>query len=238
MEIKKRTIELPVADLHLREAGEDGKGNVIEGYALKFGVRSQLINDWYERYYEILEPGCLTRDTLDSQDFILSLYHDPHKVLGRSNHGKGTLSYEVDEVGVKFMCEMPDTAYGHEAMELVKRGDLDGCSFIYSTDEEANVAYSRTTDDAGKECLLRRVVKIDNIYDFTLTWRPAYTQTECSARERELLEGMHEAPADNKREDEEKQRIEAEKVARERKAESLREAARFLLHDDQADLNF
>jgi len=190
MEIKKRTIELPVADLHLREAGEDGKGNVIEGYALKFGVCSQLINDWYERYYEILEPGCLTRETLDTQDFILSLYHDPHKVLGRSNHGKGTLSYEVDEVGVKFSCRMPDTAYGHEALELVKRGDLDGCSFIYSTDEKENVAYTKTEDEEGNERLVRHVVKIDNIYDFTLTWRPAYKQTECSARERELLEGM------------------------------------------------
>lgn len=204
MDIHKRTIELPVADLHLREAGDDAEGNVIEGYALKFGERSQLLNDWYERYYEILEPGCLTRETLDSQDFILSLYHDPHKVLGRSNHGKGTLSYEVDEVGVKFSCRMPDTAYGHEAMELVKRGDLDGCSFIYSTNEENNVAYSKIQDENGNECLLRRVVKIDNIYDFTLTWRPAYKQTECSAREREMLEGMNvvEVPEENIKEEE------------------------------------
>jgi phage head maturation protease len=72
----------------------------------------------------------------------------------------------------------------------VKRGDLDGCSFIYSTDEKENVAYTKTEDEEGNERLVRHVVKIDNIYDFTLTWRPAYKQTECSARERELLEGM------------------------------------------------
>lgn len=232
MEIKKRTVELPVADLHLREEGEESNGRTIEGYALKFGVRSQLINDWYERYYEILEAGSLTRETLDGQDFILSLYHDPHRVLGRSNNGQGTLSYEVDEVGVKFWCEMPNTADGNEALELVRRGDLDGCSFIYSTDESDNVAYSKTTDENGNECLLRRVVKIDNIYDFTLTWRPAYKQTECSARERELLEGMKSGD-----EEKDKQRVEAEEVARMREAESLRKAASSILRDEQAFLS-
>lgn len=204
MKILKRTVELPVADLHLREEGEESNGRIIEGYAIKFGVRSQLLNDWYDRYYEVLEPGCLTRETLDGQDFVLSLYHDPHRVLGRSNKGQGTLSYDVDEVGVKFWCEMPNTADGNEALELVKRGDLDGCSFIYSTDEKNCVDLEKVTDDNGMEVALRRVNEIKTIYDFTLTWRPAYKQTECSARERELLEGMNvvEVPEENIKEEE------------------------------------
>lgn len=204
MKILKRTVELPVADLHLREEGEESNGRIIEGYAIKFGVRSQLLNDWYDRYYEVLEPGCLTRETLDGQDFVLSLYHDPHRVLGRSNKGQGTLSYDVDEVGVKFWCEMPNTADGNEALELVKRGDLDGCSFIYSTDEKNCVDLEKVTDENGIEVALRRVNEIKTIYDFTLTWRPAYKQTECSARERELLEGMNvvEVPEENIKEEE------------------------------------
>lgn len=204
MKILKRTVELPVADLHLREEGEESNGRIIEGYAIKFGVRSQLLNDWYDRYYEVLEPGCLTRETLDGQDFVLSLYHDPHRVLGRSNKGQGTLSYDVDEVGVKFWCEMPNTADGNEALELVKRGDLDGCSFIYSTDEKNCVDLEKVTDENGMEVALRRVNEIKTIYDFTLTWRPAYKQTECSARERELLEGMNvvEVPEENIKEEE------------------------------------
>lgn len=204
MKILKRTVELPVADLHLREEGEESNGRIIEGYAIKFGVRSQLLNDWYDRYYEVLEPGCITRETLDGQDFVLSLYHDPHRVLGRSNKGQGTLSYDVDEVGVKFWCEMPNTADGNEALELVKRGDLDGCSFIYSTDEKNCVDLEKVTDENGVEVALRRVNEIKTIYDFTLTWRPAYKQTECSARERELLEGMNvvEVPEENIKEEE------------------------------------
>lgn len=173
-----------------------GESRVIEGYALKFGVRSQLLNDWIERYYEVMEPGCITRELLDTQDFVLSLYHDPHRVLGRSNNGKGTLSYEVNETGVKFSCEMPHTSDGDEALELVRRGDLDGCSFIYSTDEDNSVSYEKTRTEAGDEVLLRHVNEVKRIYDFTLTWRPAYKQTEVSSREREAIDGMKEQPVE------------------------------------------
>jgi HK97 family phage prohead protease len=230
MKINKRTINFPVADLRLREEGEGGNGRTIEGYALKFGVRSQLICDWYDTYYEILEPGSVTVEMLDRQDFILSLYHDPHRVLGRSNHGKGTLHYDVDEVGVKFWCEMPNTADGDEALELVKRGDLDGCSFIYSTDECDNVTYTEIKDDDGNKCLLRRVIKIDNIYDFTLTWRPAYKQTECSAREREAIDAIVNPNNEDNIIKENDRESEAEE-ARRREVESLRSDAALILRD-------
>ena len=53
-EIQKRTLILPVS-LHLREAGEgEAESRVLEGYALKFGVRSVLIG-YYFPFYEILE---------------------------------------------------------------------------------------------------------------------------------------------------------------------------------------
>lgn len=222
-EINRRTIELPAAGLCVRESADGKESRVIEGYALKFGVRSQLLQDWWERYYEILESGCVTRELLDTQDFVLSLYHDPHRVLGRSNNGKGTLTYEVDSVGVKFSCEMPHTADGDEALELVKRGDLDGCSFIYSTDEADSVncvSYEPIEDEDGEEVLLRHVKKILRIYDFTLTWRPAYKQTECSAREREALEGMKHT---TKEEETAREKEAAER--RKREVESLRSAA-------------
>ena len=45
-------------------------------------------------------------------------------ILGRSNKGKGTLSYKVDEVGVLFWADMPRTADGDKALELIARGDI------------------------------------------------------------------------------------------------------------------
>lgn len=184
---KKRTIAI-VSGLHVREAADGAESRTIEGYALKFGVRSRLLCDWWNDYYEVLEPGCVTREMLDAQDIKLTMFHDRQLVLARSNKGKGTLSYEVDNVGVKFWAEMPHTVDGDKALELVSRGDIAGCSFIYSTDEDDSenaVSYERLNEkgEDGEDILLRHVKRIDNVYDFTITTDPAYEQTDVSKRE-------------------------------------------------------
>ncbi len=185
--INKRTIGFDVK-LQVREAAEGGESRIIEGYALKFGVRSRLLCDWWDNYYEVLEPGCITRETLDACDIMLTMFHDRQLILGRSKNGVGTLHYEIDAVGVKFWCEMPKTADGDKALELVARGDISGCSFIYSTDEadsENAVSYERLTEktEDGEDILLRHVKRIDKVYDFTITPKPAYEQTTVSKRE-------------------------------------------------------
>ncbi len=184
MKALKRQLVI-VDSLKVREATDGSESRVIEGYALKFGVRSVLLNDWWQNYCEILEPGCITREMLDNSDIKLTMFHDRQLILARSNHGKGTLTYEIDEVGVKFSAEMPHTADGDKALELVARGDISGCSFCYSTDEDDSenaVSYERIKE-GDDEILLRHVKRIDHVYDFTLAADPAYEQTEVSKRE-------------------------------------------------------
>lgn len=185
--LKKRTIAV-MADLHIREAASGEESRIIEGYALKFGVRSRLLCDWWDYYYEQLEPGCVTREMLDRQDIKLTMFHDRQLILARSNKGVGTLNYEVDAIGVRFWAEMPHTVDGDKALELVQRGDIAGCSFCYSTDEgdsENAVSYERLKEktENGEDILLRHVKRIDNVYDFTLATDPAFEQTTVSRRE-------------------------------------------------------
>lgn len=185
--LKKRTIAV-MADLHIREAASGEESRIIEGYALKFGVRSRLLCDWWDYYYEQLEPGCVTREMLDRQDIKLTMFHDRQLILARSNKGTGTLNYEVDAIGVRFWAEMPHTVDGDKALELVQRGDIAGCSFCYSTDEgdsENAVSYERLKEktENGEDILLRHVKRIDNVYDFTLAADPAFEQTTVSRRE-------------------------------------------------------
>lgn len=187
MKINKRAMGFAVK-LQVREAADGGESRTIEGYALMFGVRSRLLCDWWDPYYEVLEPGCITRETLDACDIMLTMFHDRQLILARSNKGVGTLHYEVDKIGVKFWAEMPKTVDGDKALELVQRGDLSGCSFIYSTDEgdsENAVSYERLAEktEGGGDILLRHVKRIDNVYDFTITPKPAYEQTTVSKRE-------------------------------------------------------
>ena len=207
---KKRTIAI-VSGLRIREATDGAESRTIEGYALKFGVRSRLLCDWWNNYYEVLEPGCVTREMLDKQDIKLTMFHDRQLVLARSNKGNGTLSYEVDKVGVKFWAEMPHTVDGDKALELVSRGDIAGCSFIYSTDEgdsENAVSYERLDEkgDDGEDILLRHVKRIDNVYDFTITTDPAYEQTDVSKREVEAAGIKFEQQPKPKQIDENKKR--------------------------------
>lgn len=207
---KKRTIAI-VSGLRIREATDGAESRTIEGYALKFGVRSRLLCDWWNNYYEVLEPGCVTREMLDKQDIKLTMFHDRQLVLARSNMGNGTLSYEVDKVGVKFWAEMPHTVDGDKALELVSRGDIAGCSFIYSTDEgdsENAVSYERLDEkgDDGEDILLRHVKRIDNVYDFTITTDPAYEQTDVSKREVEAAGIKFEQQPKPKQIDENKKR--------------------------------
>lgn len=207
---KKRTIAI-VSGLRIREATDGAESRTIEGYALKFGVRSRLLCDWWNNYYEVLEPGCVTREMLDKQDIKLTMFHDRQLVLARSNKGNGTLSYEVDKVGVKFWAEMPHTVDGDKALELVSRGDIAGCSFIYSTDEgdsENAVNYERLDEkgDDGEDILLRHVKRIDNVYDFTITTDPAYEQTDVSKREVEAAGIKFEQQPKPKQIDESKKR--------------------------------
>ncbi len=207
---KKRTIAI-VSGLRIREATDGAESRTIEGYALKFGVRSRLLCDWWNNYYEVLEPGCVTREMLDKQDIKLTMFHDRQLVLARSNKGNGTLSYEVDEVGVKFWAEMPHTVDGDKALELVSRGDIAGCSFIYSTDEDDSenaVSYERLDEkgDDGEDILLRHVKRIDNVYDFTITTDPAYEQTDVSKREVEAAGIKFEQQPKPKQIDESKKR--------------------------------
>ena len=233
----KRNVAI-VESLHVREAGEGQESRTIEGYALKFGVQSRLLCDWWNDYYEVLEPGCLSMDVLDNQDIKLTMFHDRQLILARSNHGAGTLHYEVDEVGVKFWAEMPHTADGDKALELVQRGDIAGCSFCYSTDEEDSmnaVSYERINEktESGDDILVRHVKRIDNVYDFTLAADPAYEQTEVSRREVEEnmgkpLDGKDESREadldDEKKGEEDDEKPEREAIAwRKAKSKLLRE---------------
>lgn len=164
----------------LREAAEGQPQNrTIEGYAIVFGVESVLLVDYWDAYREIIEPGAVTAEDLKGFDIKMTMYHNREKILARSNKGEGTLNLSVDEVGVKYSFEAPNTPDGDTALELVRRGDLSGSSFMYWTDESNNVRYEKKDDGT----LLRHVHKVSQIYDMTIAADPAYTQTNVTARE-------------------------------------------------------
>lgn len=163
----------------LREAAEGGERRTIEGYAIVFGVESRILSDYWDNYREIIEPGAITEERLKEMDIKMTMYHNREKILARSANGEGTLKLRVDEVGVHYEFDAPNTVDGDTALELVRRGDLIGSSFMFWTNEKSGVSYEKRSDGI----MLRRVKTIDMIYDMTIAADPAYEQTTVAARE-------------------------------------------------------
>lgn len=186
------------ANLRVRESGTEEPSRIITGYAILFDTPSApLWDDSDEVAHEVIAPEAVTRELLDTSDIKMTMFHNRQLILARSKNGEGTLSYDIDERGVSFEFEAPRTADGDKALELVRRGDIAGCSFAFTTYYFDESHVSREVERIeGKTHITYRVKVITGIYDFTLAADPAYPDTTCELREA-LTPKVVEAPKDN-----------------------------------------
>ena len=181
-----------VSDLRIREREDGGESRTITGYAILFAVPSEPLYAYDdEEAREVIAPGAVTKELLDGCDIKMTMFHDRQLILARSRNGAGTLSYTVDDKGVAFEFEAPNTVDGDKALELVRRGDIAGCSFAFSTHYYDSAYVSRDVQRVdGKTVITYTVKVITGIYDFTLAADPAYPDTNCEAETRELIEEL------------------------------------------------
>ena len=189
-----RFIPIETCGLQLREPQEgQTESREIEGRPIVFGVRSVKLTPWSStrKVYEVLEPGCISRELLQKSDVVLNLNHnsDVVNVLGRyrNNPDKDTLTLELRGDGIDCRCDLPKTNNANDTLELIRRGDITGMSFAFADDyedTENGVSYERTNDvEDGKEVWLRHVKKITGLYDVSIVTHPAYEQTSVGTRE-------------------------------------------------------
>ena len=200
-EIVQRTIM--ANGVHVREAEGGGESRTIAGYAIMFGAPSVVLwADEGSEAREVISAEAVTQELLDASDIKFTMFHDRQLILARSNKGKGTLTYSIDEKGVAFEFEAPATSDGDKALELVRRGDIAGCSFAFTTyyyDEDYVSPTSEIID--GVEVVTYTVRQILSIEDFTLAADPAYPSTSVDVRElREAISAKSTPAAGDKTE--------------------------------------
>ena len=188
-----RFIPIETCGLQLREPQEgQQESREIEGRPIVFGVRSVNLTPWSStrKVYEVLEPGCISRELLQKSDVVLNLNHnsDVVNVLGRyRNNPKDTLSLELRGDGIDCRCDLPKTNNANDTLELIRRGDINGMSFAFEDDwedSENGVSFEKTNDvEDGKEVWLRHVKRITGLYDVSIVTHPAYEQTTVGTRE-------------------------------------------------------
>jgi len=157
----------------------EGESRTVEGYAIVFNQRSQVMWDWMNNrsFVEEIKPTAVNDALLRSCDIKALLEHNYNRMIARSYKGAGTLKLSLDAVGLKYRFDAPNTEDGNYALEMVKRGDLFGSSFAYTADEKVNVTYRKDGDT-----VVRIVNKIDHLYDVSIVSDPAYMGTSVETR--------------------------------------------------------
>lgn len=169
----------------INAAPEVAEGRTISGYAIVFGVESRVLPSWDGDFIEVIERGAVTDELIRRSDVKALYNHINSQLLARSVNGDGTLKLTVDDKGLRYEFEAPNTTLGNDVLELVKRGDLKGSSFAFTVNEE-HVAYTRNGD------MRKRVIRqLSGLYDVSVVVDPAYTQTSVDARSFEPAEEQH-----------------------------------------------
>lgn len=152
--------------------------NIIEGYAIVFNRESEILYDKINNRYfiEVIDPSAVDVELLQRSDIKMLIDHNKSRMLARSRYGEGSLQLEIDEYGLKFKFEVPDTVDGQFIREMIKRNDYNGCSFAF-TDDVVDVEYNKERGMA-----IRYVRKIKQLYDCSIVADPAYSDTEVSVR--------------------------------------------------------
>ena len=234
-----RFIPIETCGLQLREPQEgQTESREIEGRPIVFGVRSVNLTPWSStrKVYEVLEPGCISRELLQKSDVVLNLNHnsDVVNVLGRyrNNPDKDTLSLELRGDGIDCRCDLPKTNNANDTLELIRRGDINGMSFAFEDDwedSENGVSFEKTNDvEDGKEVWLRHVKRITGLYDVSIVTHPAYEQTTVGTREasdaiEKAIEDMMQRECGD--DDEAKKKAEEEEAAKRAAEEEAKKKA-------------
>jgi HK97 family phage prohead protease len=214
MNAEKREIRTIDCQLAIREAaqGQEGESRTITGRAIVFNAESEVLDDWGERFREVILPEAVTMEFLNTQDVKMNMLHERELTIARCNKGQGSLRMAVDEQGVTFEFEAPNCDLGDRCLEMVRRGDYSGCSFeFYPKDYEVE----RTNGADGKDEVIIRHKSFEFLNALTIGMDPAYKQTSVNARELDKLtpEGKKEAEEQAKREAEEQAKQKAMRAA-------------------------
>ncbi|NVN96569.1 MAG: HK97 family phage prohead protease [Bacteroidetes bacterium] len=143
----------------------------IEGYAILFNQESIDLGG----FTEIIDKNALD-GIIERSDVIAFFDHNQDKVLARSTNGKGTLELKLDQKGLKYGFDAPQTPNGEEVLDAIRRGDLRNSSFGFITRNENIKGEWRGTK------FIRTVKKIDILFDVSPVFRPAYSDTTAITR--------------------------------------------------------
>lgn len=151
------------------------ESRTVSGYAIVFNSDSNDLGGFIER----IDPNSLD-GVVEKSDVLCLLNHNEDRgVLARSNKGEGSLTLEIDEIGLKYTFEAPNTALGDELLEGLRRGDISTSSFAFTVGKDS---WSKMENGT----YLRTINSINELFDVSPVYRAAYDATSVKADSRGL----------------------------------------------------
>lgn len=144
-------------------------GKTISGYALKFGKPSKDLGG----FVEVITPEALKE--VDLSNVFLLYGHDYSKPLASVK--AGTLKLDVDDVGLHFEAELPNTTYANDVYENVSKKILDSMSFGF-------VLGIDSFDQAEDGSIVRSIDKVKALNEISIVTIPAYDETNVQVNKR------------------------------------------------------
>jgi HK97 family phage prohead protease len=155
---------------------DDDKTYTIKGYAALFNSRTSL-----GYIDEMIMPEAF--DEVLNNDVRALFNHDSNIVLGRGNNmfgaypDKQTLTFGIDNFGLWYEVKLDRSITMHNDLaKLIERGDVSQSSFAFTVKEDS---WERGQD--GKPSL-RKIVKVESLYDVSPVTYPAYADTTVAMR--------------------------------------------------------
>lgn len=140
----------------------------IRGYAAVFNSMSEDLGG----FREVIAPGAFDSSLSSIPDVRALFNHDPNLILGRTI--PGTLRLSVDDTGLAYEIDPPDTQAARDLMTSMKRGDVNQSSFGFYCDED-----DWTKDAEG--CMLR-TIRSASLFDVSPVTYPAYPEASSGVR--------------------------------------------------------
>jgi len=132
--------------------------NQIRGYAAVFNKDSEDLGG----FVEMIAKGAF--DNVLQDDVRAYINHDENRLLGRVS--SETLRIGVDETGLFYEVDLPNTTYANDLRELMKRGDVKESSFAFLIEDDV---WEMRGDTA-----YRIVTKVSRLFDVSPVAQPAY----------------------------------------------------------------
>ena len=165
--MEKAVKEIRLVDMRALDNAEE---MVVEGYAAVFDTVTDL--GWIK---EVIDRHAF--DNADMSDIVMK-YNHKDSVLPMARTRGGSLTFTIDDHGLKIRAVLPDTTVNKDIYILIRAGILSKMSF----------AFIVRTEEYDYETDTRKILEFDKIFDVSVVDVPAYETTEIYARSKEQYE--------------------------------------------------